>query len=110
MPKFTIPAEIHSDDHRVQVEFDALPWFETATENQVLSLRKGDWCCSIHADRVATEHPDPTKQIARVLDYCETITQTGDPMGFEVWVLHRAAITWLKANRSDWAWVVELED
>lgn len=110
MKNFTISAEIHSDDRRVQAEFDALPWFETATESQVLALRKGDWCCSMHADRVATEHPDPAKHIARVLDYCETITESGHTMGFEVWVVPAEAVRWLKANRTEWNWVAELED
>ena len=106
---FIIPAEIHSDDHRVRIDFDALPWFENATERQVLKLQDKDWCCSEPADRVAIEHPDPSKQIARVLDYCETISQTGDAMGFEVWVDPEAAARWLKANRQEWDWVSELD-
>jgi hypothetical protein len=108
MTPHEVPAEIVSDDQRVRFSFDAVPWLELATQRHILELHQQEWCCSRPADRVATDHPDPTKGIAKVLDYCDTISQSGDPMGYEVWVHPAAAVRWLKANRTEWSWVEEL--
>lgn len=110
MREHIIPSEIHSDDHRTSAQFDAAAWLETATERCVKNLAEDGWCCSKSADRVALEHPDPTRQIAGVFDYIETIRESGRQMGFEVLVNEESAIKWLLQNRPDWTWVQQLQE
>jgi len=106
----TIPAEIHSDDSRAGAQFDALPWFEAATETSVKDLAGCGWCCDYPADRVALDHPDPRREIATVFDYIETINDSGHArIGYEVSVDPSAAMNWLKQNRPEWSWLDELE-
>jgi hypothetical protein len=105
-----IPAEIHSDDGRARAYFDALPWFESATEASVRELSECGWCCGHPANRVALNHPDPTRDIATVFDYIEKIIDSGHPrIGYEVLVDSSAAIKWIKQNRMDWLWIEELK-
>ena len=105
-----ISAEIHSDDGKAGAHFDALPWFEAATETSVKELADCGWCCDYPANRVALDHPDPRREIATVFDYIETINDSGhSKIGYEVSVDPLAAIKWLKQNRPEWVWISELE-
>jgi len=81
-----------------------------ATEASVKELADCGWCCCRAADRVARDHPDPRREIATVLDYIETINNSGHAkIGYEVSVDYSAAVQWLKQNRPEWSWIDELE-
>ena len=87
-----ISAEIHSDDFRFKVDFDATPWFEQATSEQIIALIKCDWRGDYAADDVATFFEDVNSKIANLLDYCRR--GEGD-FGFEVSVNGEEALNWL---------------
>ena len=36
----TIPAEVHTDDHVFQVKFDAVEWFNQASDGEIHELAK----------------------------------------------------------------------
>jgi hypothetical protein len=99
LPKSSvIPAEVHSDDHKYEVQFDALKWFEQAEDAEILALAKCDWGGDYPADDVArffTGRKYKDKGIVQLMDYC---TRTPE-MGFECHVEEKPARSWLTANR-----------
>jgi len=94
-----IPAEIHSDDRQAETQFDALPWFEQATDEQILALAKCDWGGDYPADDVASFVTDP--EVGKVFDYLSREPHMGSAkVGFECHVNDEAALSWIKQNRS----------
>jgi hypothetical protein len=96
-----IRAEIHSDDFRQTAKFDATPWFEQATDAEILALHDIDWGGHYEADAVAQHLSDMPgyESVADVLGYCQ---ETGE-VGFECHVHAEDILVWLTANRPEFA-------
>lgn len=91
-----IPAECHSDDHNAKANFDALPWFEQASDEDITALADSGWASDYPADGVAEYMEDRNADVANVFAYIE-----GGEQGFECSVDKDKALAWLKENRPD---------
>ncbi len=89
-----ISAEIHSDDFVFKVKFDAVPWFEQATYEEVAALIKCDWRGDYAADAVAKFFEDTNPEIETLLHYCRE-----NDFGFEVSIDEKEALKWLSIYR-----------
>lgn len=89
-----IRAEAHSDDHRIEVEFDATLWFEQADIQEILDLAKCEWGGHYAADQVALELADGHRELTRLFDYLNIVND----VGFEVHVDEDNARAWLLIN------------
>jgi hypothetical protein len=97
-----IKAECHSDDHNVEAEFDATPWFEQAKDKDLADLAECGWGGDYPADEVAEFMADRVERIAEMFKYLEIIH--GDPskkdcQGFECHVEDGDALKWILENR-----------
>jgi hypothetical protein len=97
-----IKAQAWSDDHNVEVEFDAAPWFAQAADLDILKLAYCDWRGDYPADIVAEFMADDVADLAFLFRYLQTIA--GDPLkkdqgGFECAVQAGPAMAWLKRDR-----------
>lgn len=90
-----IPAEVHSDDHRHEAIFDALPWFEQASDDEIRGLAECDFGCDYAADVVAEFVEDLDPDVADVFEFKDA------EEGFECNVNRPAAMNWLKENRPE---------
>ena len=92
-----VPAEVHSDDHRLNARFNAADFLESATDKELLALAGCGWRNDYPADAVAQHFAASHSEIALVLNYvCATRN-----MGFECSVDQTAALAWLAAYRPD---------
>ena len=91
-----IRAEVHSDDITFQASFDALPWFEQATDDEIMALVNIDWGGDYAADDVAKFCADLDPEVAKVFDYVER--KSG--LGFECNVDDGMAMAWLQSHRA----------
>lgn len=90
-----VPAEVHDDDYRTQADFDAAPWFEQATREDLVELADDDFKLSEAADAVAEFFEDRHPLVWDVFG------RKGD-CGFECAVDRKAALRWVKEHRPDW--------
>jgi hypothetical protein len=95
----TIPAECHSDDHIVEAEFDALPWFKQASDKEIIDLAKVEWGGDYEADDVADFCRNESWDVAAMFNYLDTVAGTDKAVGFECHVVEAAAMAWLQVNR-----------
>jgi len=95
--EFVITAEVHRDDFHYQAEFDAVRWFEQASDDEIIALAEIEWGGDQASDEVARFFEDKNEDVADVL--ANTACEEG--LGFECHVDAGAAETWLKANRPD---------
>ena len=98
--KKTITAECHSDDYLYQVEFDAKPWFEKATPEEIANLIECNWRGDYPADDVALYMKQFVPKLQVLLEYVTAVGMYRD-MGFEVSVNEDEALIWLKKNRPE---------
>jgi hypothetical protein len=99
-PEHEIPAEVHTDDYHYEVAFDALPWFEQASDQEIIALARCGWGGDYEADEVAEFCADHNAQVARLFDYLSHGPRMGrDSVGFECRVDNNAALVWIKTNR-----------
>jgi hypothetical protein len=42
----TIPAKVYSDDFAKYADFDAVPWFESASPERLMEFARNGWCGS----------------------------------------------------------------
>jgi hypothetical protein len=97
-----ILAEVHSDDHVFEVEFDATPWFEQASNEAIVALADCEWGGDYAADAVADFFSESNEQISDLFTYLHTIRNLRshkDMNGFECHVNSEDAYAWLEANR-----------
>ena len=92
-----VKASIHSDDYVYEHDFDASPWFQTATLKEIKELSKCGWGGDQAADAVAYELEDTNEDIGHLLAYC----QKKDECGFEVHVDETSAKRWLLEHRAE---------
>lgn len=71
----TIRAECHSDDHNIEISFDAVKWFKKVTDADIISLAQCSWGGDYPADNVAEHFEKSTTK--RLFDYLHAIH--GDP-------------------------------
>jgi hypothetical protein len=94
---FVIPAECHSDNHIIEIDFDALKWFEQASDKDILDLAKCEWGGDYPADAVAQHFErNLTKELFVYLE-----KYAPDDCGFECHVNEACAIGWIKSNRPE---------
>lgn len=97
-----IPAECHSDDHRVEIDFDAVDWFRQASAEEIADLADCEWGGDMPADEVARFFSgNVTGRLFKYLDFDPVMSFSDDKVGFECHVDDEAAIAWLKANRPE---------
>lgn len=90
-----IRAEVHSDDRVFEVSFDATPFFEKASEEEILNLYRCGWGGDYPADEVARFFIDKNDEVNRLFDYLSRVRG----VGFECHVDSITAKEWLKKNR-----------
>jgi len=111
-----IRAEAHSDDHRVEVDFDATPYFVAATDDELRELAATGWAHDYPADAVAQHVADHDPAVQRLFTYLEfipTMPYSSDTVGFECDVDEHDARAWLRLHRPalhDELWADELDD
>jgi hypothetical protein len=100
-----VMAEGHTDDRRVELSFDATPWFAQASDESILALSYVGWGGDYESDNVLEWFTDKPgyEQVADLFKYVNTV-QTHqaaweDPMGFECNIEAADAMAWLKLNR-----------
>jgi hypothetical protein len=90
-----IPAEVHRDDWHFSASFDALLWFQQASDDDIRALAECGWGGDYPADDVARHVSDTNADVERVLD--NTTCEEG--MGFECHVNETMARAWLKEHK-----------
>lgn len=93
-----IKAEAHSDDHAVEVEFDADTWFKQATDQEIVDLVCCEFGGDYPADAVARDSAVWVFKLADMFTYIE-IRHKVEAMGFECHVDANDAVAWIKDNR-----------
>src|SRR2546421_10930454 len=93
-----IAARIHTDDGHHKVHFDATPWFEHATIEEINGLRRIEYGGNYEADSVAefVADNDINLEVKEVLEYCNR-----QDIGFEVYVDEKAAERWILKKYAD---------
>lgn len=98
---FVIPAECHSDDRAVEIQFDALKWFEQASDEEIADLVLcgfgGDYPADIVADYFDCSTTRP------LFFYLEEIVDRLKSCGFECYVNEEAARKWIGEHRPNLA-------
>lgn len=94
-----IRAECHSDDHVVEVAFDATIWFEQASDKEILDLAAVEWGGDYPADDVAIWMADRNGDIARMFTYLEMVAGRRNSPGFECHIDGMDAMGWLGEHR-----------
>jgi hypothetical protein len=87
-----IRAEVHDDNHRFEVKFDARLWFEKASDEDIIYLYEENWTAGYASDPVAEFFENINRQITNFFE------SKGDS-GFSVSVNEDDAIAWIKQHR-----------
>lgn len=96
-PQFVIPAEAHTDDRRVEVEFDAIHWFQGASAHEIARLVLCGFGGDYPADEVAQLCAEHNPDLKRLFDYLSIVNAPRSGVcGFECHVNQDAAMEWLK--------------
>jgi hypothetical protein len=95
-----ITATATTDDLAIHVDFDATPYFEQASEEELLALADCGWGGDYPADDVAHfMEGSGDKQLDRLFTYLEIKndfrSDDDDPTGFEVQIARGEALDWL---------------
>ncbi|MDF0490398.1 hypothetical protein PX554_19910 [Sphingomonas sp. H39-1-10] len=94
-----VQASAHSDDYRIDVDFDAAPWFAQASEQDILELAQCEWGGDYPADSVALHMAEQNTELQRMFDYISIAGTERDPVGFECYVDGDDARAWLNQQR-----------
>lgn len=95
-----IKAECHSDDRCVEVTFDATPWFEKATNDEIIELAGCGWGGDYPADEVAEHMACHVDSIADMFIYIRNRNKI-ETIGFECHVDEEDAMNWLAIHRPE---------
>ncbi len=99
-----IRAECHSDDRKFEIDFDATPWFEQATPEQLRALRDCEWGGDYPADEVAQfmdGRHDGINSMFRYIEASNAAERSCDRVGFECHVNEEDACEWLMEHRAE---------
>lgn len=99
-----IQASVYSDDHKRAATFNATPFFERATLEEILDLKAIGWGGDHQADAVALFFLERDASVAQVFRYLDLNPSMdgGNPLGFECHVCEKDVARWVKANKPDW--------
>lgn len=101
---FAVYARAWSDDRHCEIEFDAVRWLQTATDEAVIALADDNWERGYGADAVALHSTLWDAGCQTLQDYVTAHNAAAElsgkeGIGFECSVHKRHALRWLKANR-----------
>jgi hypothetical protein len=96
-----IEAEVHSDDRHYEVPFNAVPWFASATSQELADLKAEEWMNAEIADQVALAVEETDTKVADLFRYVRTANLPEDLSGFEVSVDEDSAMKWLEEHRPE---------
>lgn len=94
-----IAASANSDDRHVEVHFDAAPWFQQASDREILELAQCEWGGDYPADYVAEHMAGHHAELKGMFDYISVAGTRRDPVGFECWIDADDARAWLNRHR-----------
>ncbi len=97
-----VAAECHSDDRVFEVSFDAEPWFQQASDDQIIDLAECGWGGDYEADEVAEYVSSANPDVQEMFAYLGRIAGRRDKKyacGFECTVDETSALEWLKEHR-----------
>jgi hypothetical protein len=109
-----IRAEVHADDHAAHANFDARPWFEQATDNEIRALVEIEFGGNIESDSLAQFCEDYDENVKAVGQYVQTVA-----VGYECnispddackWIAQNRPLLWQKLTSDDEDRAIELED
>jgi len=89
-----VGAEVHSDDYRFEVAFDASAYLAALADEEISQLAAEGWGGNYAADQVAQFYEDSNGEIGELFSY----VQRAD-VGFECYVEEADALRWLKIHR-----------
>lgn len=92
--RWTIDARIEDDAHTISIEFDARPWFDAASDEQILKLAGEGFSVGYTADEVAAYASNTNQDIQNLYWYLEKSDQ-----GSSVWIDEDQAEAWISAKR-----------
>jgi len=90
----SIKAEVHTDDHTHEVNFDAEKWFDQASDIELRQLKECGFGGDYPADAVARWFEDENLEIHELMVYSRV-----NNIGYECHVDKTDALAWLKKNR-----------
>lgn len=108
---FVISAEVYSDSSEVEIQFDALSWFQQADDEDIIDLADCGWGGDYPADEVAEffstdggpcdkcgqSKSGPTADLFAFLEVANRYSR--ESLGYECHVDENMARAWLKVNR-----------
>lgn len=99
-----VAATVHSDDKEVDAKFDASPWFEQATEDNILDLARDQYKHEASSDVIAEFMADRDPKVKDVMNYVAErnvrLREAGDEAeGFGCVVDEDQALEWVEKNR-----------
>jgi len=97
----SIKAKCYSDDHCVEVAFDAARWFQQANDKDIIDLAGCGWGGDYAADAVAVYMAASDEHVAYMFKYLEARNGRRDAPGFECHVDEVAARVWLATHRPE---------
>jgi hypothetical protein len=96
--KLIIPAEAHTDDDKIKVKFDALPWFQAASAYDIAKLAACGWGGNDPADGVAELCSLRNSELQQLFEYLKIVNHPEPRCGFECHVDQAAALSWLQSR------------
>ena len=109
----TVSAKVHSDDYVFDIAFDATPWFEQASDEEILVLAKCDFGGDYPADAVADFFENSNPEVTDMFDYIHAHNKSDvvEHIGFECYVDEDEAMAWLVENKPELAMqIAEMEE
>jgi len=99
----TIQAECHDDHYVLEIHFDAVSWFEQASDREILSLQSEDWAFGDASDAIALWMEDRDQQIKGMFAFIELYnsSKSRETIGFGCAVDEQGAMRWLAVHRPD---------
>lgn len=94
----SIKARIYSDDHRLEKTFNAIEWFEQASEKQIIALAECNFGGDYPADAVGIFMAAKSKDVEDVFTYIKILVGSKDAPGFEVHVDVNDGLAWIEEN------------
>ncbi|MGG6262840.1 hypothetical protein ACQ4M3_20725 [Leptolyngbya sp. AN03gr2] len=91
-----IEAECWSDDTRIEVKFNAAPYFAQALIEDILALEQCSWARDYACDNVAEFCENLNSEVERMFTYIRSAD-----LGFECSIDRRLALNWLQQYRPE---------
>ncbi len=104
-----IEAKVTDDDAVVEIPFDASPWFEQATDDEILKASSVDFCGGYECDVIADYMRDKDEEVGKFFNYLEALNEI-QASGFFCTIDELSAIEWLKSNRPHLAKQLEVKE